>query len=52
MNTNKCTQKTLEALQNAQSLAIQHQNQTVEPEHLLASIANQEQGLIPQPARR
>lgn len=48
MNTNKCTQKTLEALQNAQSLAIQHQNQTVEPEHLLASIANQEQGLIPQ----
>ena len=48
MNTNKCTQKTLEALQNAQSLAIQHQNQTVEPEHLLVSIANQEQGLIPQ----
>ena len=48
MNTNKFTQKTLEALQSAQSLAIEYQNQALEPEHLLAAIASQEGGLIPQ----
>ena len=48
MNTNKFTQKTLEALQSAQQAAIEYQNQTLEPEHLLFAIANQEQGLIPQ----
>ena len=48
MNTNKFTQKTLEALQGAQQTAIEYQNQTLEPEHLLFAIANQEQGLIPQ----
>ena len=48
MNTNKFTQKTLEALQSAQQLAIEYQNQAMEPEHLLTSIANQDQGLIPQ----
>ena len=48
MNTNKFTQKTLEALQIAQQTAIEYQNQTLEPEHLLFAIANQEQGLIPQ----
>jgi len=48
MNTNKFTQKALEALQSAQQTAIEYQNQTLEPEHLLFAIANQEQGLIPQ----
>ena len=48
MNTNKFTQKTLEALQSAQQLAIEYQNQAMEPEHLLTSIASQDQGLIPQ----
>lgn len=48
MNTNKFTQKTLEALRSAQQTAIEYQNQTLEPEHLLFAIANQEQGLIPQ----
>ena len=48
MNTNKFTQKTLEALQSAQQTAIEYQNQTLEPEHLLFAIANQDQGLIPQ----
>ena len=48
MNTNKFTQKTLEALQSAQGLAIEYQNQALEPEHLLAAIASQEGGLIPQ----
>ena len=48
MNTNKFTQKTLEALQSAQQLAIEYQNQTLEPEHLLCATASQDQGLIPQ----
>ena len=47
MNTNQFTQKTMEALQNAQSLAIEHQNQALEPEHLLAALASQENGFIP-----
>ena len=48
MNTNKYTQKTLEALQSAQQLAIEYQNQAMEPEHLLAATASQQDGLIPQ----
>ncbi len=48
MNTNNCTQKTLEALQAAQNLAVEYENQVLEPEHLLAALAAQEQGLIPQ----
>ena len=48
MNTNQFTQKTLEALQSAQSLAIQYQNQKLEPEHLLAALVDQQNGLIPQ----
>ncbi len=52
MNTNKCTQKTLEALQQAQRLATEYQNQSLEPEHLLTAIASQEQGLIPQLLQR
>ena len=48
MNTNQFTQKTLEALQSAQSLAIEHQNQALEPEHILAALASQENGFIPQ----
>ena len=48
MNTNKFTQKTLEALQSAQQLAIEYQNQAMEPEHILAATASQQDGLIPQ----
>ena len=48
MNTNQFTQKTLEALQSAQSLAIQYQNQTLQPEHLMAALTAQQNGLIPQ----
>ncbi|MCI2047378.1 MAG: ATP-dependent chaperone ClpB [Faecalibacterium sp.] len=48
MNTNNCTQKTLEALQAAQNLAVEYENQVLEPEHLLAALSAQEQGLIPQ----
>ena len=48
MNMNQLTQKTIEALQNAQRLAVEYSNQAVEQEHLLAALAQQEQGLIPQ----
>ncbi len=48
MNMNQLTQKTIEALQNAQHLAVEYSNQAVEQEHLLAALVQQEQGLIPQ----
>ena len=48
MNTNQYTQKTLEALQAAQQLAVEYQHNQLEPEHLLHALASQEQGLIPQ----
>ena len=47
MNTNQYTQKTLEALQAAQQLAVEYQHNALEPEHLLHALASQEQGLIP-----
>lgn len=48
MNNNQFTQKTLEALQAAQQLAIEYQHNTVEPEHMLHALVTQQQGLIPQ----
>ena len=48
MNTNQYTQKTLEALQAAQQLAVEYQHNALEPEHLLHALATQDQGLIPQ----
>ena len=48
MNTSQYTQKTLEALQAAQQLAVEYQHNQLEPEHLLHALASQEQGLIPQ----
>jgi len=46
MNTQKLTQKSIEAVNGAQSIAIEYQNQTVSTEHLLLSLLNQENGLI------
>ncbi len=48
MNMNQLTQKTIEALQNAQRIAVEYSNQAVEQEHLLAALARQQDGLIPQ----
>ena len=48
MNTNQYTQKTIEAIQAAQQLAVEYQHNTLEPEHLLLAISSQENGLIPQ----
>lgn len=47
MNNNQFTQKTLEALQAAQQLAIEYQHNAVEPEHMLHALVTQQQGLIP-----
>ena len=48
MNAQKFTQKSLEALQAAQSIAIQYQNQQIEQAHLAYALADQEGGLIPE----
>ncbi len=48
MDTSNFTQKTSEALRAAQKLAVEYENQVLEPEHLLSALAAQEQGLIPQ----
>ncbi len=48
MNAQKFTQKSLEAIQSAQSIALSHQNQQIEQVHLLAALLQQEGGLIPQ----
>ena len=45
MNTNKLTQKSMEAIQNAQSIAVTYSNQTMQPEHLLLSLLQQEDSL-------
>ncbi len=45
MNTNKLTQKSMEALQNAQSIATQYSNQTLQPEHLLLALLQQQDSL-------
>ena len=47
MDSNKYTQKTVETLKAAQSLAEENQNQYITPEHLLFALLDQEGGLIP-----
>mgnify|MGYP004530462569 FL=1 len=46
MNIQKFTQKSLEAIQNAHTLAIENQNAQVEQEHLLLALLEQENSLI------
>ncbi len=48
MNTQKLTQKSVEAIQNAQSIAVEHSNQQIDQLHLLLALLTQEEGLIPQ----
>lgn len=45
MNMNKFTQKSLEAIQLAQTLAVEHGNQQIEQEHLLYATITQEGGI-------
>ena len=46
MDAQKFTQKSLEAIQEAQSIAIENQNAQIEEEHLLLALLNQEDSLI------
>ncbi len=48
MNMNQFTQKSLEAIQNAQSVAVEHGNPQIEQAHLLYALVEQEGGFIPQ----
>ena len=48
MNMNQFTQKTVEALQRAQALAIEYQHMQVEQEHLLTALLEDKNGLISQ----
>ena len=48
MNAQKFTQKSLEAIQEAQNLAIENNNMQIEEEHLVAALLQQRDGLITQ----
>ena len=48
MNFNNYTQKSLEAVQSAQNLAVQNSHQQLEQVHLLIALLRQDGGLIPQ----
>jgi ATP-dependent Clp protease ATP-binding subunit ClpB len=45
MRFDKFTIKSQELIQNAQSLASQHHNQQIEPEHLLAAMLTEQKGI-------
>ena len=44
---NKLTEKSQEALQEAQNTAVRHGHQQVDAEHLLLALLSQENGLVP-----
>ncbi|MDY3906329.1 MAG: ATP-dependent chaperone ClpB [Lawsonibacter sp.] len=48
MNMNQFTQKSLAAIQNAQSLAQEYGNQQIEQQHLLLALVSDGEGFIPQ----
>ena len=52
MNANKYTKKSMEAIQDAQNLALAHNNQQIEQVHLLKALLAQQAGLIPQLLKR
>ena len=47
MNAQNFTQKTIETIQTAKSMALENQNQYITPEHLLYALVDQDGGLIP-----
>jgi ATP-dependent Clp protease ATP-binding subunit ClpB len=47
MNAQNFTQKTLEMIQTAKSMAMENSNQYITPEHLLYALVDQDGGLIP-----
>ena len=47
MNINKFTQKSLQAVQDCEKIAMDYGNQEIEQEHLLYALLTQDDGLIP-----
>src|ERR1044071_9071291 len=52
MNLNKFTEKAQEAVLGAQRLAEQANHPQIEPEHLLASLVDQHEGIVPEILRK
>ena len=52
MNLQNFTQKSQEAIQNAQNLAIRNNHQQLEQIHLLTALLQQDGGLVPQLLRK
>ena len=52
MNLNKFTQKAQEAVMRAQGLAEENNHSQIEPVHLLASLLQQDEGVVPQIVKR
>ena len=46
MNADKLTQKSIEAIRSAQTVAIDHNNMQITPEHIVYALASQQGGLI------
>jgi ATP-dependent Clp protease ATP-binding subunit ClpB len=52
MDLNRFTQKSIEAIQTAESLALRHQHMEIDADHLLLALLDQEDGLIPRLLQR
>ena len=52
MNFGNYTQKSLEAIRNAQQIAVENSNQQMEQTHIMLALLRQENGLIPQLLRK
>ena len=52
MNTQKFTQKSLEAIQIAHNIAVEHHNMQIEQLHLLDALLTQENSLVAQLIKR
>ncbi len=48
MNTQKFTQKSLDAIQSAHNIAVRNQNAQIEQEHLFYALLTQDNGLVPE----
>ncbi len=52
MNMQKLTQKSLEAIQKAQNIAIENQNAEILPEHIAYALTDDDGGLVPSLIRK
>jgi len=52
MNAEKLTQKSMEAIREAQNIAIRNQNMQIDQQHLLAALLNQEGGAVAQMVKK